>query len=74
MITAELGVGLGGVRAIDNELTKSSDDFSESVKKVLGLNSRQILVNLLTLGYEENPKETKKLRKDISEVVFYESL
>lgn len=70
----ELGVGCCIVGATANELTKSSDELANKVKSVLGLNSRQVLVNLLTLGYEDDSLPVKKLRKSFEDVVFYEKL
>ena len=62
------------IGAMANELTKTSDEAAEEVKTLLGLNNRQVLVELLTLGYEEDPKPAKKYRKDAREVVFYEKI
>jgi len=70
----ELGVGCCVVGAMANELTKSSDEMAQKVKNTLGLNNHQVLVNLLTLGYEENPQQTKKLRKLFEEVVYFENI
>ena len=70
----EQGIGCCVVGAMANELTKTSEEAAEEVKTLLGLNNRQVLVELLTLGYEENPKPTKKYRTDAREVVFYEKI
>ena len=70
----EQGIGCCVIGAMANELTKTSEEAAEEVKTLLGLNNRQVLVELLTLGYEENPKPTKKYRKDAREVIFYEKL
>lgn len=70
----ELGVGCCVVGATANELTKTNDKMAAKVKEILGLNNRQILVNILTLGYEETPKPTKKLRKSVQEIIFFEKL
>jgi nitroreductase len=71
----ELGVGCCVVGATANELTKTSDEMAQKIKDTLGLNNRQVLVNLLTLGYEEDTSlQAKKLRKPFEEVVFYEKL
>ena len=70
----EQGIGCCIIGAMANELTKTSDEAAQRVKSLLGLNNRQVLVELLTLGYEENPKPTKKFRKDASEVIFYEKI
>jgi nitroreductase len=70
----ELGVGCCVVGAMSNELTKTSETMAKQVKEVLGLNNKQVLVDLLTLGYEDKPLKTKKLRKDFEEVVFFEKI
>jgi nitroreductase len=59
---------------MSNELTKTSETMAKQVKEVLGLNNKQVLVDLLTLGYEDKPLKTKKLRKDFEEVVFFEKI
>ncbi len=70
----ELGVGACIVGAFANELTKKDDALAKKVKSVLGLNDKQVLVDLLTLGYEAESVEIKKFRKPVEDVVFYESL
>ena len=70
----EQGIGCCVIGAMANELTKTSEEAAEEVKTLLGLNNRQVLVELLTLGYEENPKTAKKYRKEAREVVFYEKI
>lgn len=70
----ELGLGACVVGAFANELTKKDDGLAQKVKDKLCLNNNQVLVDLLTLGYEENPSEVKKLRKSFDDVVYYESL
>ena len=70
----ELGVGACIVGAFANELTKKDDELAKKVKSVLGLNDKQVLVDLLTLGYEAESVEIKKFRKPVEDVVFYESL
>jgi nitroreductase len=70
----ELGVGCCVVGAMANELTKTSETMAQQVKEVLGLSNKQVLVDLITLGYEEKPVPTKKLRKDFDQVVFYDKI
>ena len=70
----ELGIGACVVGAIANELTKSDEDLTKKVKKELGLNDKQILVDMITLGYELNPKESKKFRKEAKDVIFFEKI
>ena len=70
----ELGIGACVVGAIANELTKSDEELTKKVKKELGLNDKQILVDMITLGYELNPKESKKFRKEAKDVIFFEKI
>lgn len=68
----ELGVGACIVGALANELTKSDNGVSGSVKEILNLSKKQILLSLLTLGYENEPRFVNKSRKDFDEVVSFE--
>lgn len=70
----ELGIGACVVGAFANELTKSDETLTKKVKTALGLNDKQILVDMITLGYELNPKDTKKLRKEAKDVIFFEKI
>lgn len=67
----ELGVGVCVVGAFANEVTKTDETLTHKVKAALGLNEKQVLIDILTLGYEDNPRETKKLRKSFDEVVSF---
>lgn len=67
----ELGVGACVVGAFANDITKSNEDLAKKIKSVLGLSDREVLVDLLTLGYEEKPTVTKKMRKSLGEIVSY---
>lgn len=70
----EQGVGCCVIGATSNELTHLDDGYAQQVKEKLNLNERQVLVDILALGYEEPVINAKKLRKEPSEVIFYESL
>lgn len=70
----ELGVGACIVGAFANELTKSDETLAIKVKETLGLNDKQVLVDVLTLGYETSQTPVKKLRKAFDEVVSFETL
>lgn len=70
----ELGVGCCIVGAIANELTHNENNAATTVKQLLGLNEKQILISLLTLGYEKEHIKTVKSRKDFDEVVSFEKL
>ena len=68
------GVGCCIIGALANEMTKGDENVIKELKEHLNLNDKQILLTLLTLGYEKTPKETNKIRKEPSEVIFYEKL
>ena len=70
----EQGVGCCIVGAMANELTKSNSDAAQKIKDSLGLNNKQVLVELLTLGYDANPKPAKKFRKEAQDIIFYEKI
>ena len=70
----EQGVGCCIVGAMANELTKSNSDAAQKIKDSLGLNNKQVLVELLTLGYDANPKPAKKFRKEDKDIIFYEKI
>ena len=71
LAASEQGLGACVVGAIANELTKKDEVLSKKVKSALGLNSKQILVDMIALGYEEKPIETQKYRKAFDEVVLF---
>ena len=68
------GVGRCIIGALANEMTKGDENIIKELKEQLNLNDKQILLTLLTLGYEKTPKETNKIRKEPAEVIFYEKL
>ncbi len=70
----EQGVGCCVIGATSNELTHLDDSYAKQVKEKLNLNERQVLVDIIALGYEEPVINAKKLRKEPSEVIFYETL
>ena len=70
----EQGVGCCIVGAMANELTKSNNEAAQKIKDTLGLNNKQVLVELLTLGYNANPKPAKKFRKEAKDIFFYEKI
>ena len=70
----ELGLGCCIVGAVSNELTKNDEELTLKIKEKLNLGRNQILVDLLTIGFEENSKASIKLRKPKEETVFYEML
>ena len=75
MLTAEsLGVSSCIIGAMGNEITQIQPEIYAKVKEVLNLKEGQILSTIITLGYDANPIETVKQRKDFDEVVSLESL
>lgn len=70
----EQGFGCCIVGAMANELTKSNNEAAQKIKDTLGLNNKQVLVELLTLGYNANPKPAKKFRKEAKDIIFYEKI
>lgn len=70
----ELGIGACVVGALSNELTKKDDDLTSKVKHVLNLGSDNVLVELITLGYEDGNNPVSKFRKDQKDIIFYENL
>lgn len=68
------GVGCCIIGAVANEMTKGDENVIKELKERLNLNDKQILLTLLTLGYEKTPKEAVKIRKEPAEVIFYEKL
>ena len=70
----ELGIGACVVGALSNELTKKDEVLTNKVKQVLNLGSDNILVELITLGYEDGNIHISKLRKEAKDIIFYENL
>lgn len=70
----ELGVGCCIIGAIANELTQKGNNLVISTKELLGLNDKQVLLSLLTLGYEKEQSSTIKSRKEFDEVVSFEKV
>lgn len=68
------GVGCCIIGALANEMTKGDANVIKELKERLNLSDRQVLLTLLTLGYEKERKEVKKIRKESSEVIFFEKL
>lgn len=68
------GIGCCIIGAFANEMTQGAENVIKELKERLNLNDKQILLTLLTLGYEKTQRETKKIRKDASEVIFHEKL
>ena len=69
-----LGVGCCVIGALGNEVTGILPDVYKQAKQVLGLNDKQCIISMLTLGYEENKQPPNKMRKEFNEVISLEKL
>ena len=75
MLTAEsLGISSCIIGAMGNEITQIEPETYAKVKETLNLSEGQILSTIITLGYDTNPTETIKQRKDFNDVVFLEKI
>ena len=75
MLTANsLGISSCIIGAMGNEITGILPEVSQKAKEALGLKEGQIISTIITLGYEANPTETVKQRKDFDEVVHLEKI
>ena len=75
MLAAEsLGVSSCIIGAMGNEVTGILPDVYEKVKSTLNLKDGQILSTIITLGYDANPTDTVKQRKNFDDVVSLEKI
>lgn len=75
MLTAEsLGVSSCIIGAMGNEITQIQPEIYAKVKETLNLKEGQILSTIITLGYDANPTEVAKQRKDFDEVISLERI
>lgn len=75
MLEAEaLGVKSCIIGAFGSEITNVLPEVYARAKQELGLNDKQIISTIITLGYEAEYKITTKNRKDFDEVVSLEKL
>lgn len=75
MLEAEsLGISSCIIGAFGSEITGIEQETYKEVKNKLGLNDKQIISTIISLGYEAEHTETVKKRKDFNEVVFYERI
>lgn len=75
MLMAEsLGISSCIIGALGSEVTQIQKETYEKVKEVLNLKEGQILSSIITLGYDANPTETIKQRKDFNEVISLEKI
>ena len=75
MLTANsLGISSCIIGAFGSEITGILPEVSQKAKSTLGLKDGQIISTIITLGYDANPIETVKQRKDFDEVVSLEKI
>lgn len=75
MLTAEsLGISSCIIGAMGNEITQIEPDTYAKVKEKLNLKDGQIVSTIITLGYDANPTETVKQRKDFNEIISLEKI
>ncbi len=75
MLTAkDLGVDSCVIGAVSNEATVIKPDIVAEVNKTLNLKDGEVIITILTLGYDDGSTPLNKQRKDFNEVVFYEKL
>ncbi len=69
-----LGISSCIIGALGNEITGVEADTYKEVKTKLGLKEGQILSTIITLGYDAEPSETNKIRKDFDDVISLEKI
>ena len=75
MLTANnLGISSCIIGAFGSEITGILPDLSKKAKETLGLKDGQIISTIITLGYDANPTETVKQRKDFDSIVSLEKI
>ena len=75
MLTAEsLGIRSCIIGAMGNEITGINQDLYKKVKETLGLNDKQILSTIITLGYETESATVTKTRKNFDDVISLEKI
>ena len=75
MLTANsLGISSCIIGAMGNEITGILPEVSTKAKEKLGLKDGEIISTIITLGYDANPTETIKQRKDFNEIIFLEKI
>ncbi len=75
MLMAEsLGIASCIIGAMGNEVTQIQPEIYEKTKKLLNLKDGQIISTIITLGYDANPTDTIKQRKDFDDVISLERI
>ena len=71
----ELGVDSCIIGAIENEATViNHPDIVKEVNETLNLNQDDVIITMITLGYEKEKTPPNKQRKDYDKVVFFEKV
>ena len=70
----ELGIDSCIIGAISNEATVVKEDIVQKVNNLLNLSEGEVLITMITLGYEKEPTQTTKQRKDFNKVVYFEKI
>ena len=75
MLTANsLGISSCIIGAFGSEITGILPEVSQKARLALGLKEGQIISTIITLGYDANPTETVKQRKDFDKVISLEKI
>ena len=75
MLTANsLGISSCIIGAFGSEITGILPEVSQKARQALALKEGQIISTIITLGYDANPTETVKQRKDFDEVISLEKI
>ena len=75
MLTAEsLGISSCIIGAMGSEITQIQPEIYLTVREKLNLKDGEILSTIITLGYDANPTETIKQRKEFDEVISLEKI
>lgn len=70
----DLGIDSCVIGAVSNEATVLKPEIVEKVNKALNLKEGEVVITMLTLGYNAENEAPKKLRKDFDKVVFFEKI
>ena len=75
MLTANnLGISSCIIGALGSEITGILPELSAKAKETLGLKDGEIISTIITLGYDSNPTDPVKQRKDFDSVVSLEKV
>lgn len=69
-----LGIDSCIIGAISNEATVIKDEIIKKVNETLNLKEGEVIITIITLGYEKEPSKTDKVRKDFDEIIHFEKV